>query len=49
MDIQLNTPVGEVVRLNFKTAKIFEQHRIDFCCGGHQSLVQASEKAQANP
>ncbi|HPG74217.1 MAG TPA: iron-sulfur cluster repair di-iron protein [Bacteroidales bacterium] len=49
MDIQLNTPVGEVVRLNFKTAKIFEQHRIDFCCGGHQSLEQASEKAQANP
>ena len=48
MDIQLNTPVGEVVRTNFKTAKVFEKYRIDFCCGGHQSLDEASKKAQVD-
>ncbi|HKM94604.1 MAG TPA: iron-sulfur cluster repair di-iron protein [Prolixibacteraceae bacterium] len=48
MNIQLNTPVGEVVRTNFKTAKIFEQYRIDFCCGGNQSLEEASKKAKVD-
>lgn len=48
MSIQLNTPVGEVVRASFQTAKIFEKYRIDFCCGGKQSIAQASQKANVD-
>jgi regulator of cell morphogenesis and NO signaling len=48
MSIQLNTPVGEVVRASFQTAKIFEKYRIDFCCGGKQSIAQASERANVD-
>ncbi|MCF8363789.1 MAG: DUF542 domain-containing protein [Prolixibacteraceae bacterium] len=48
MSIQLNTPVGELVRANFQTAKIFEKYRIDFCCGGKQSIAQASERINVN-
>ena len=35
-------PVGEIVALNFKAAKIFEKYKIDFCCGGKVSLNQAA-------
>ena len=41
MEIQNNTTVGEIVRLNFKAAQLFEKHRIDFCCGGDKSLSEA--------
>lgn len=45
MQLNENTIVGDVVRTNFKTAPLFEQNRIDFCCGGNISLKEASNKA----
>ena len=48
MSIQLNTSIGEIVRANFQTARLFEKYRIDFCCGGHMSLEQACTKAGAD-
>lgn len=44
MDIKLNTTIGEIVRRNFSTARIFEANNIDFCCGGNLSLEAAAEK-----
>ncbi len=41
MDIKSSTTVGEIVRLNFKAAQIFEKHQIDFCCGGDKTLGKA--------
>lgn len=49
MEIQINTSVGEVVRANFKTARIFEKYGIDFCCSGGQSIAQACDRAQLDP
>jgi len=37
--------VSDIVRENFKTAQIFEENNIDFCCGGNISLNEASEQA----
>jgi regulator of cell morphogenesis and NO signaling len=31
--------IGEIVAADFRTAKVFENHGIDFCCGGKVSLV----------
>ncbi|MFO8000799.1 MAG: iron-sulfur cluster repair di-iron protein [Marinilabilia sp.] len=45
MQLNENTIVGDVVRTSFKTAPLFEQNRIDFCCGGNISLKEASNKA----
>ena len=45
MEITKNTPVGEIVKANFKTAQIFDQHKIDFCCNGGTSLAEACEKS----
>jgi regulator of cell morphogenesis and NO signaling len=49
MKITVYTTVGETVRMNFTTARIFEDHNIDFCCGGEISIREASEKAGIDP
>jgi regulator of cell morphogenesis and NO signaling len=41
MEIKTDTTIGEVVRLNFKAAQLFEKHQIDFCCGGDKTLGKA--------
>ena len=33
-----NTTIGEIVAADFRTAKVFETHGIDFCCGGKVAL-----------
>ena len=45
MKISSDTLVGEVVKMNFKTAAFFQSHQIDFCCGGKQSIEEACNKA----
>jgi len=44
MEITSNSLVSEIVRENFKTAQIFEENNIDFCCGGNITLQEASER-----
>ena len=48
MEIKSNTIIGDIVRVNFKTAQLFEKNKIDFCCGGQISLEEACDKAQVN-
>ncbi|MFV0265717.1 MAG: iron-sulfur cluster repair di-iron protein [Draconibacterium sp.] len=48
MEINLNTSVGEIVKGNYKTARIFDQHKIDFCCGGAISVKDACVKANVS-
>jgi regulator of cell morphogenesis and NO signaling len=39
------TTIGEIVAADFRTAKVFETHGIDFCCGGKVALATiCSEK-----
>lgn len=47
MEIKTNTTVGEIVRLNFKAAPLFDKYRIDFCCGGNISLSEACIGSEA--
>lgn len=43
--IQKDSKIGEVVAQNFHTARIFENHGMDFCCGGKKTIEKAcSEK-----
>ncbi len=44
MSITKETPVGELVALDYRTASVFKKNRIDFCCNGHNSLQEACEK-----
>ncbi len=33
--------IGEIVAGDYRTAKVFETHKIDFCCGGNVALAAA--------
>jgi regulator of cell morphogenesis and NO signaling len=49
MKITSATPVGEVVKTNFKAATMFQANKIDYCCGGNQTISEACEKAGVQP
>ncbi len=49
MQINTNTIVGDIVRSNFKTARLFEKNNIDFCCGGSISVAEACKNANIDP
>ena len=48
MNLNLQTPVGEIARFNYKTVEVFEKLRIDFCCGGDISLEEACKRQNVN-
>jgi len=48
MDIRPETRIGDIVKVNFKTAQIFDKHRIDFCCNGGNSLSEACDKSNTD-
>ena len=46
MPINAETTVGQLVAENPAAARVFEKAGIDYCCGGHQSLHDACNKAK---
>lgn len=44
LTITENTSIAEIVSNNIKTANVFKQYGIDFCCGGGISIQKACEK-----
>ncbi len=49
MKISQNTSVGELVKLNFRTASIFQENNIDFCCGGDKTISEACKIVGLDP
>jgi len=49
MKITSATLVSEVVKTNFKAATMFQANKIDYCCGGNQTISEACEKAGVQP
>lgn len=49
MNISQNTLVGELVKLNFKTASIFQDNNIDYCCGGNKTISEACKSTGLEP
>ena len=44
MKILPNSLVGEVVKLNFKTASLFQKNSIDYCCDGNKPISEACKE-----
>lgn len=44
MEVLEQTPIGELVAVNYKTATVFKKHKIDFCCQGGRTIGEACEK-----
>ena len=45
MKITSETIVGEIVKVNYKTASLFQENNIDYCCGGRISISEACTEA----
>lgn len=45
----LNTPLGDLARSIPGATKVFHEHRLDFCCNGHRTLAEATERKQLDP
>ena len=48
MEINADTTIGNIVRYNYRTSQLFEKWRIDYCCGGEKTLVQACDETHLN-
>lgn len=44
MNISKNDIIGRVVAMDYRTAGVFEQRGIDFCCNGNRSIEAACEE-----
>ncbi|APQ16059.1 iron-sulfur cluster repair di-iron protein [Maribacter hydrothermalis] len=40
--------IGEIVALDYRTAQVFKNHKIDFCCRGNRSLQEVALKNNLN-
>mgnify|MGYP000008369890 CR=1 FL=1 len=40
--------IGEIVAQDYRTAQVFKDHKIDFCCRGNRSLEEVAEKNNLN-
>ncbi len=49
MKISPDSSVGEIVKLNFKTASLFQENNIDYCCGGKITISEACTGAGIDP
>lgn len=48
MSISLQTTVGDLASAIPHAARVFETHRIDYCCGGRRTLEAACQKVGAD-
>jgi regulator of cell morphogenesis and NO signaling len=44
-----NKTIAEIVAEDYRTAKIFESHKIDFCCGGNKNFQDAVDAKNLDP
>ncbi|HET6528256.1 MAG TPA: iron-sulfur cluster repair di-iron protein [Balneolaceae bacterium] len=44
-----NQSIGQIVAEDYRTAQIFHNHKLDFCCGGTKTVAEACEQNEINP
>ncbi|MGB5437673.1 MAG: iron-sulfur cluster repair di-iron protein [Maribacter sp.] len=44
MENTLKTNIGEIVAEDYRTAQVFKNHKIDFCCRGNRSIQEVADK-----
>ncbi|HLV61996.1 iron-sulfur cluster repair di-iron protein [Galbibacter sp.] len=49
MENLMNETIGQVVAENFRTAAVFYNHGIDFCCRGNRVINDVCEKKNIDP
>lgn len=49
IELTENTSLGDIVALDYRIGRIFEQRNIDYCCKGNRSLKEACEAIDFDP
>ena len=49
MHVTGETTVAEVVTTDFRTAAVFQEFGIDFCCGGRRTIADACRQSNLDP
>ncbi|WP_460765777.1 iron-sulfur cluster repair di-iron protein [Niabella terrae] len=49
MNITKDTVIGQLVASDYRTAAVFKNHEIDFCCNGNTSIGDACSREQLAP
>src|SRR5690606_22324524 len=44
MEQTMEKTVGQIVAEDYRTAQVFKNHKIDFCCKGNRSIQEVAEK-----
>lgn len=44
MENVIEKTIGEIVAADYRTAQVFKDHEIDFCCKGNRSIAEASRE-----
>lgn len=48
MENVLERTIGEIVAADYRTAQVFKNHKIDFCCKGNRSIAEACTPKKIN-
>ena len=48
MNNTIEKTIGQMVAEDYRTAQVFKNHKIDFCCKGNRSLQEVAEKNNLN-
>ena len=48
-EVDMEKTIGELVAEKPGRSRVFEQYRIDYCCGGHLTIDQACAKKKVDP
>lgn len=48
MNLTTQNTLAEIVKADFRSARIFENYNLDFCCKGNRALVEACEEKKLN-
>lgn len=49
MNITKESTIGDAVAVDYRTAEIFENAGIDFCCNGNRTIAEACQKQKMDP
>ena len=48
MEDTMQKTIGQMVAEDYRTAQVFKNHKIDFCCKGNRGLAEVAEKKNLN-
>lgn len=49
MKITENSIIGDLVAQDYRTASVFKEYSVDFCCNGNRTIANACERKNINP